>query len=107
MTRISMSIVIACLALTACSTLKLGHDFDIQTFASQVVNGESTRSEVKDWLGTPDSTGIAVHADGKRSEKWTYYYGYGTLPGLKNASIKLLEVEFDEQGRVYSYSWSQ
>lgn len=85
----------------------MGHDFDVQTFAARVVSGASTKGEVKTWLGSPTSTGISVHADGKQTEKWTYYYAYGKLPGLKKASIKLLEIQFDAQGKVYSYTWSQ
>jgi len=100
-------VVTLALAMTACGTIRLGRDFDIHTFSSAVIVGKTTQREVQAWLGPPVSTGAAVHADGSHSEKWTYYYGYGRLPGLKGAGIKLLEIEFDQHGQVYSYNWSQ
>ena len=93
--------------MTACATVRLGRDFDIHTFSSAVIVGKSTQGEVQTWLGPPVSTGTAVHADGSHNEKWTYYYGHGKLPQLKGAGIKLLEIEFDQHGQVYSYNWSQ
>jgi hypothetical protein len=112
LTSIYRSLVIITLGIlflfqASCATVQLGHDFDVQTFETRVVSGKSTRQDIKTWLGTPTSTGISVHADGKQTEKWTYYHGQGKLPGLKNARLKLLEVEFDNQGVVYSYTWSQ
>ena len=95
------------LALSACATVRLGHDFDISNFEARVVTGQSSRDDIRNWIGNPDSTGISVSASGVRSEKWGYYYGHGKLPGLKDAHLKMLEIEFDNQGQVHSYNWSQ
>jgi len=53
------------------------------------------------------SRGFSVTADGTRSEKWAYFYGNGKLPNLNNASLKVLEVEFNLNGVVTGYNWSE
>jgi outer membrane protein assembly factor BamE (lipoprotein component of BamABCDE complex) len=94
------------LLLTACSTVQLGHDFDINAFESRVQRGVTMREQVRDWLGAPTNTGIAVDAKGNRDEEWTYYFARGRLPGVANAKYKSLQVRFDSHGRVVSYTWS-
>jgi hypothetical protein len=95
------------LTLSACASVELGHDFDLRAIETKIIPGQSSRDDVRAWAGDPVSTGIAVNASGTRSEKWSYYYGHGKLPGLKDAHMKILEIEFDDQGRVRSYNWSQ
>jgi len=102
-----LSVIALLLTLSACASVQLGHDFDIQTFETNVVSGESTKQDIRIWLGAPTSTGITVHANGKRTEKWTYYHAHGKLPGLKNARLKILEIQFDNKGLVYSYNWTE
>jgi len=97
----------AMLLLSGCATVQFGHDFDIGTFDAKVERNVTTRADVKMWLGAPSSRGHSVTANGKRYEKWGYYYGKGKLPKLGNATLKILEVEFDPQGVVQSYNWSE
>ncbi|MHB8257462.1 MAG: hypothetical protein ACYDHY_10940 [Acidiferrobacterales bacterium] len=95
------------LLVGACSTVQVGHDFDIRTFASRVERGHTTEAQVRSWLGAPSSTGIIVQADGKRFTKWQYFYGQGRLPRLRGAHLKILEVQFDRRGIVRAYNWSR
>jgi len=102
-----LPVIVSLLLLSACASIQLGHDFDIQILETKVVSGESTKGDIQTWLGAPTSTGITVHGDGKRTEKWTYYHAHGKLPGLKDARLKILEIQFDDQDQVYSYNWTE
>jgi len=102
-------IIAACvgaMALVACGTVQVGRDFDISAFEANVRRGETMQTQVRNWLGTPASTGIAVDVRGERNEEWTYYFGRGRVPGMADVKFKMLQVRFDTQGRVISYSWS-
>ncbi len=101
------TMTIAALLLSACTTVQFGHDFDINAFETKVERNVSTQADVKAWLGAPGSQGFAVTATGERHEKWGYFYGNGKLPRLNNATLKILEVEFNQQGIVQSYNWSE
>lgn len=92
--------------LAACSTVQVGHDFDIHTFASKVQQGITTEADVRAWLGAPTNTGVAVNDRGERHVEWTYYFVEGRLPGMANAKFKTLQVRFDSRGTVLTYSWS-
>ena len=102
-------LTVACLStalLTACGTVHVGRDFDISNFESKVQRGATTQAQVRAWLGSATNTGIAVDAQGERNEEWTYYFAHGRLPGMADAKFKMLQVRFDAQGKVLSYSWS-
>jgi len=92
--------------LAACSTVQLGRDFNINVFEAGVQRGVTTQAQVRQWLGAPTNTGIAVQADDSLNEEWTYYFAQGSLPSLSDARFKTLQVRFDTQGKVVSYSWS-
>jgi outer membrane protein assembly factor BamE (lipoprotein component of BamABCDE complex) len=94
------------LLLGGCSTVQFGRDFDPRQFDANVERGTTRREVVRAWLGEPATTGVAVDAQGERLEEWTYYYGHGTLPSLQDTRLKILQIKFDPQGRVYSYSWT-
>jgi outer membrane protein assembly factor BamE (lipoprotein component of BamABCDE complex) len=96
----------AALLLAACSTVQFGSDFDPRLFDSRVERGVTTREAVRSWLGVPAAQGTAVDNTGARFEEWTYYYGHGRLPNLQDARLKILQIRFDRQGRVASYSWT-
>jgi len=102
-----ITISVSALLLSACATVQFGHDFDIKAFETKVERNVSTQANVKAWLGAPGSEGIAVTAAGEQHVKWSYFYGKGKLPKLKNATLKILEVEFSQQGVVQSYNWSE
>lgn len=100
-------VAVALLAGTvACSTVQFGRDFDVQRFESGVERGVSTREAVRGWLGEPAGRGVVVNDDGRRFEEWTYYYGHGRLSNMQDAKLKILQVRFDAEGRVSSYTWT-
>lgn len=101
------TIVIAALLLSGCASVQFGHDFDIDVFETKVERTVSSKADVKKWLGAPSSRGFSVTNKGERNEKWGYFYGNGKLPNLGNATLKILEVEFNQQGVVQSYNWSE
>lgn len=94
------------LLLAGCSTVQFGRDFDPHQFDAKVERGATRREAVRTWLGAPAASGVAVDAQGERFEEWTYYYGHGTLPSMQDTRLKILQIKFDPQGRVYSYSWT-
>lgn len=93
-------------ALGGCSTVQIGHDYDLATFQHTVHRGVTTQAQIRGWLGAPTSTGVAVHSDGTRFVEWTYYYGQGSFPDMSDARLKLLQIRFDAQGVVQAYNWS-
>lgn len=93
-------------SLAGCSTVELGHDYALSTFQARVERGVTTQTQVRNWLGAPTGSGIAVEPDGTRYTQWTYYFGHGRLPNLNQARFKLLQIRFDEHGVVRAYSWS-
>jgi len=95
------------LLLAACGSMQVGQDFDLQQFRQQVKQGITTKSDIRNWLGSPASTGMTVETDGKRYEKWTYYFGQGQMPQMKNARLKYLEIRFADDNRVAAYNWSE
>jgi len=95
------------LLLAACGSVQVGQDFDLVQFRQQVKQGTTTQSDIRNWLGAPASTGVTVEADGKRYEKWTYFFGQGQMPRMKSAKLKYLEIHFGENHRVAAYNWSE
>jgi len=103
---VTMAVLAAALGLAACSTVQFGRDFDPQRFDGQVQRGVTTQDQVRQWMGAPVSRGAGVNDQGERFEEWTYYYGHGSLANMQDANLKILQVRFDLQGRVISYSWT-
>ena len=100
------TIVFAASVLSACSTVKVGRDFDVTLFAARVEQGVTNQGQVRVWLGEPNSMGINMGADGEKLEEWSYYFAFGEMTDMSHARIKLLQVKFDKQGKVRSYNWS-
>lgn len=94
------------LVLAACSTVRVGSEFDLKAFESKVQRGATTQAQVRGWLGAPTGTGIHVDVAGERYDEWTYYYGEGRLPDMGNAELKILQIKFDKNGVVRGYNWS-
>jgi outer membrane protein assembly factor BamE (lipoprotein component of BamABCDE complex) len=92
--------------LAGCSSVQFGRDFDPKQFEARVERGVSTRETVRAWLGQPVSTGAGISEQGERYEEWTYYHGRGSLPNLSDANLRILQVRFNAEGRVMSYSWT-
>ncbi len=91
---------------SGCATVKVGRDFDFGAFAARMKHGETTMAQVREWLGPPLGSGQVLEVDGTRHEQWTWYYGSGKLPGGEDTSFKMLQVKFDQAGRLMSYNWS-
>lgn len=93
--------------LAACGTVQVGSDFDLQTFSAKVQHRVTKQDDIRSWLGEPASKGVVVDTQGHRLAKWTYYFGHGQASDMKQARLKYLEVQFDSDGRVAAYNWSQ
>lgn len=94
------------MTLVSCSTVHIGQDFQLQTFANNAKLGITTKAHVTKWLGKPMSTGIAQRSDGEKLIEWDYFYGTGQLPSMKDAKLKTLKIRFNKKGVVHSYNWS-
>ena len=102
-----ISALVAFVLLAGCNTIQVGSDFDLKDFESRVERSVTTQDQVKNWLGTPGSTGVVVDRAGRRLQKWTYFFGTGQVSGKKPAKLKYLEVHFDQDGKVVAYNWSE
>jgi hypothetical protein len=57
------------LLVSACTTVRVGHDFDIAAFETRVQRGITTQADVRNWLGAPEGTGVAVDTGGERYDE--------------------------------------
>jgi outer membrane protein assembly factor BamE (lipoprotein component of BamABCDE complex) len=99
-------VIILSTALSACATVQLGRQFDLNAFATRVERGVTTQAQVQQWLGPPKGTGTAVSTSGETYEEWTYFYGYGKIGNMSHAETKILQIKFDRQGIVRGYNYS-
>ncbi|RMD79051.1 MAG: hypothetical protein D6809_04525 [Gammaproteobacteria bacterium] len=105
--RTALFALLLALALGGCaSTARLGQDFPLDRFLARVQPGVTTGRELEAWLGPPAAKGGSVEPDGTRYRQWTWYFGSGTLPALRDARFKILQVKLDQEGRVRAYTWS-
>jgi outer membrane protein assembly factor BamE (lipoprotein component of BamABCDE complex) len=100
------AILLSVVLLSACGSVKVGRDFDVGVFAAKLEQGVTTKDTVRSWLGEPTSVGVSLVSDGTRYDEWDYYYAEGDLPDLSTAKVKILQIKFDNQGKVRSYNWS-
>lgn len=107
LSRISLILaIILSTTLSACATVQLGRQFDLNAFASRVERGVTTQAQVQQWLGAPKGTGTVVSTGGETYEEWTYFYGYGKMGNMSHAEMKMLQIKFDRQGIVRGYNYS-
>ncbi len=99
-------IFLSMVMLGACASVKVGRDFDVGVFAAKIEQGATTQTQVRSWLGEPGSVGISLATDGERYDEWDYYYAEGELPDMSKAKVKILQIRFDQRGKVRSYNWS-
>lgn len=95
------------LSLSACSSLQVGRDFDINSFIQSVKPGVTSKMEIENRLGQPMSSGISVDKNGVASEEWMYFYGTGNLPKMDKTKIKILQIRYDQNGKIRTYNWSK
>lgn len=100
------SISIIALLLTACGTVQVGQDFDLRATETKIERGVTTRNQIRTWIGAPTGSGVSVDTGGERFDEWTYYFASGRLSGMSNATVKILQIKFDQQGIVRGYNWS-
>ena len=94
------------LAASACTTVRIGRDFDLAAFDAKVQRGVSSQSDVRGWLGEPNGVGTTVDTAGDRYQEWHYYYGTVRIPGSEDSRVKMLQIKFDQRGVVRGYNWS-
>jgi len=99
-------ILLSIFLFSACSTVKLGRDFDVGVFAAKIERGVTTQSMVRTWLGEPISVGVSLAADGERFDEWVYYFAEGKVTDMSTAKVKILQVKFDKDNKVRGYNWS-
>lgn len=99
-------VLFSILLLSACTTVKVGHDFDAGVFTAKVEHGVTTQSMVRSWLGEPTGVGVSLATDGERFDEWSYYFAEGRVHDMSGATLKILQIKFDKQGKVRAYNWS-
>jgi len=97
----SAAIMVGC-----ASNMKVGNNFDYNSFAARVKPGVSTGKEVAQWIGQPYGRGMELLPDGSKMNVWTYYYGAGQIPSGANTTFKMLQVKLDQEDRVQGYVWT-
>lgn len=101
-----LAALVAAVLLAGCSTVQVGREFNYEQFASNVRPGTTSLAEVTAILGPPMGKGLVVEADGSLYDQWTYYFGKGDLANSAKARFKLLQIRFDQGGKLASYNWS-
>lgn len=98
--------VVVVVAAGCSTTVKVGRDFQYGDFAARARQGETTKAQVEEWLGAPAGRGMVLETDGSKNDQWTYYFGSGRIPSGSDTQFKLLQVKFDAEGKLISYTWS-
>jgi len=94
------------LLVSACTTVRVGREFDLSAFEAKVQRGVTTQADVRGWLGEPAGVGASVDTSGERYQEWHYYHGNVRVPGSADSHVKLLQIKFDQRGVVRGYNWS-
>jgi outer membrane protein assembly factor BamE (lipoprotein component of BamABCDE complex) len=94
------SIVVFAVSLAACSALSTGRDFPSPKPGAEIKNGATTKADLLKMYGDPTQVGMK---DGDQT--WTWYY-FKKGSGKDGDLSKQLEVTFNPQGVVKSYSFS-
>ena len=87
-------------ALAACGALSTGRDFPSLKPGMEIKNGATSKADLLKMFGDPTQVGIK---DGDQT--WTWYY-FQKSSGKEGDLSKQLEVTFNPQGLVKSYSFS-
>lgn len=94
------------LLLTGCGSIQIGRDFDVKAFESMAKVGETTKAQVRKVLGAPKSSGVSIDRDGERLMEWVYFYATGKVSAMNDAGLKILQIRFQQNGKLRSYNWS-
>ena len=99
------SLLIA-LILTGCGSIQIGRDFNVTSFENMAKVGETSKAQVREVLGPPKSLGLSINRDGERLEEWVYFYATGKVSAMEDAGLKILQIRFQQNGKLRSYNWS-
>jgi outer membrane protein assembly factor BamE (lipoprotein component of BamABCDE complex) len=94
------SIVAFAVSLAACSALSTGRDCPSPKPGAEIKNNATTKADLLKMYGDPTQVGMK---DGDQT--WTWYY-FKKGSGKDGDLSKQLEVTFNPQGVVKSYSFS-
>ena len=92
--------------LSACGTVQMGRDFDVESFDKITSMADMSKAQVRELLGPPKGIGVAMEKGGERLVEWVYFYGTGQLPSMSDTTIKTLQIRFEKNGMIRSYNWS-
>jgi outer membrane protein assembly factor BamE (lipoprotein component of BamABCDE complex) len=88
------------LLLASCAALSTGRDFPSPKPGAEIKNGATAKADLLRMFGEPTQVGVK---DGDQT--WTWYY-FKKGAGKNGDLSKQLEVTFNAQGIVKSYSFS-
>ena len=94
------------LLLAGWGSIQIGRDFNVKAFENMAKVGETTKKQVRSLLGAPKSSGISINRDGERLVEWIYFYATGKVSAMDDAGLKILQVRFEQNGKLESYNWS-
>jgi outer membrane protein assembly factor BamE (lipoprotein component of BamABCDE complex) len=95
-----MTFLVLAGSLAACAALTTGREFPSPKPGAEIKNGATTKAELLKMYGDPTQVGIK---DGDQT--WTWYY-WKSEKGKDGSLSKQLDVTFNAQGVVKSYSFS-
>lgn len=95
------------LLLTGCGSFQIGRDFDVKAFENMAKVGETSKTQVLEVLGPPKSYGISISKDEERLVEWVYFYATGKMSAMEGAGLKVLQIRFEQSGKLRSYNWSK
>lgn len=104
--HLALAAVVVPVLAAGCSSIQVGREFNYEQFASKVRVGSTELSEVQAVLGPPMGKGLVAEADGSLYDQWTYYFGNGDINNSQKSKFKLLQIRFDQSGKLASYNWS-
>jgi outer membrane protein assembly factor BamE (lipoprotein component of BamABCDE complex) len=94
------TVLVLAVSLAACSVLSTGREFPSPKPGAEIKNGATTKADLLKMFGDPTQVGMK---DGDQT--WTWYY-FQKGSGKEGDLSKQLEVTFNAQGMVKSYSFS-
>jgi outer membrane protein assembly factor BamE (lipoprotein component of BamABCDE complex) len=94
------TVLVLAVSLAACSALSTGREFPSPKPGAEIKNGATTKADLLKMFGDPTQVGMK---DGDQT--WTWYY-FQKGSGKEGDLSKQLEVTFNPQGMVKSYSFS-
>lgn len=111
MRRLGAMVICACVAFSGCGqlSLRMGQRPSMERLEGTLVIGQSTRADVVNALGQPNSQGrsqLPVDPEGKVYTLWTYYYLEGEIENMSAKDARALYLYVYLEGDQYQgYLW--